>query len=133
MRVVQLQVNLFFSRKKGFGNFLLEKAFNNQCREQLDSLIARTFYFGGLPIHFAKNPYWIEMIKFAANNNLPGYVPPVYNKLKTTLLQKEKARIEKLLRTIKDTWKEKGLGIVSDGCTDVQKRPFINFMTTSEK
>uniref|UniRef100_A0A7N2LNF3 Uncharacterized protein n=1 Tax=Quercus lobata TaxID=97700 RepID=A0A7N2LNF3_QUELO len=73
------------------------------------------------------------MIKFAANNNLAGYVPPGYNKLRTTLLQKEKAHIEKLLRAIKDTWKEKGLSIVSDGWTDVQKRPLINFMATSQK
>ena len=45
----------FFQRKKGVGNSPLEKAFNNQCQEQLDSLIARTFYFVGLPFHFAKN------------------------------------------------------------------------------
>ncbi|XP_030940040.1 uncharacterized protein LOC115964964 [Quercus lobata] len=125
----------FFPKKKGvgIGNSPLERAFNNQCREQLDCLIARTFYSAGLPFHFAKNPYWIEMIKFAANNNLAGYVPPGYNKLRTTLLQKEKAHIEKLLRAIKDTWKEKGLSIVSDGWTDVQKRPLINFMATSQK
>ena len=55
------------------------------------------------------------MIKFVANNNLAGYIPPGYNKLRTTLLQKEKAHIEKLLRAINDTWKEKGLSIVSDG------------------
>nr|XP_023911294.1 uncharacterized protein LOC112022899 [Quercus suber] len=96
-------------------------------------LIARTFYSAGLPFHFAKNPYWIEMIKFAANNNLVGYVPPGYNKLRTTLLRKERAHIEKLLRSIKDTWKKKGLSIVSDGWTYVQKRPLINFMATSEK
>ena len=111
----------------------MEKAFNNQCREQLDSLIARTFYFVGLPFHFTKNPYWIEMIKFAANNNLVGYVPPGYNKLRTTLLHKERAHIEKLMKSIKETWKEKGLSIVSDGWTDIQKRPLINFMATSEK
>ena len=86
----------------------MEKAFNNQCREQLDSFIARTFYSAGLPFHFAKNQYWIEMIKFAAKNNFMGYIPPGYNKLRTTLLQKERAHIEKLLRSIKDTWKEKG-------------------------
>ncbi|XP_030963547.1 uncharacterized protein LOC115984664 [Quercus lobata] len=97
------------------------------------SLITRTFYSAGLPFHFAKNPYWIEMIKFAANNNLVGYIPPGYNKLRTTLLQKERAHIEKLLRSIKDTWKEKSLSIVSDGWTDVQKRPLINFMATSQK
>ena len=76
----------FFQKKKGVRNFPLERAFNNQCREQLDSLIARTFYSAGLPFHFAKNPYWIEMIKFAVNNNLAGYIPPGYNKLRTTLL-----------------------------------------------
>ncbi|KAM3682215.1 hypothetical protein ACJW30_12G056500 [Castanea mollissima] len=102
-------------KKKGVGNPTLEMCFNNQCREQLDSLIARTFYSAGLPFHFAKNPYWIEMIKFACNNNLAGYIPPGYNKLRTTLLHKEKVHIEKLLKTIKDTWKERGLSIVSDG------------------
>ena len=73
------------------------------------------------------------MIKFAVNNNLVGYIPPGYNKLKTTLLQKERTHIEKLLKLIKDTWKEKSLSIVSDGWTDVQKRLLINFMATSEK
>ncbi|XP_030936441.1 uncharacterized protein LOC115961638 [Quercus lobata] len=72
-------------------------------------------------------------VAFRSNNNLAGYIPPGYNKLRTTLLQKERAHIEKLLRSIKDTWKEKGLSIVSDGWTDVQKRPLINFMATSEK
>ena len=123
----------FQKKKKGVGNSPLEKAFNNQCREQLDSFIARTFYSAGLPFHFTKNPYWIKMIKFVANNNLVGYVPLGYNKLRTTLLHKERAHIEKLLKSIKETWKEKGLSIVSDGWTDIQKMPFINFMATSEK
>ena len=123
----------FFQRKKGVGNSPLEKAFNNQCREQLDSLIVRTFYSAGLPFHFSKNPFWIEMIKFVTNNNLVGYIPPGYNTLRTTLLHKERVHIEKLLMSIKDTWKEKGLSIVSDGWTDVQIMPLINFMATSKK
>ena len=36
----------------------LEKAFNMQCREQLDAEIARMFYLGGLPFHLARNPYY---------------------------------------------------------------------------
>ena len=120
-RVVQLQVIHFFQKKKRVENSPLERAFNNQCRKQLDSLIAKTFYSAGLPFHFAKNSYWIEIIKFAANNNLANYIPPGYNKLRTTLLQKERTHIEKLLRSIKDIWKEKGLRIVSDGWTNVQK------------
>nr|XP_023919017.1 uncharacterized protein LOC112030572 [Quercus suber] len=65
--------------------------------------------------------------------SLPTDSPTSYNKLRTTLLQKERAYIEKLLRSIKDTWKEQGLSIVSDGWIDVQKRPLINFMATSKK
>ena len=120
-RVVQLQVIHFFQKRKRVENSPLERAFNNQCRKQLDSLIAKTFHSAGLPFHFAKNSYWIKMIKFAANNNLANYIPPGYNKLRTTLLQKERAHIEKLLRSIKDIWKEKGLRIVSDGWTNIQK------------
>ena len=56
-----------------------------------------------------------------------GYIPPGYNKLRTTLLLKERTHIEKLLRSIKDTWKEKGLSIVSDGWTDVQKKATYQF------
>ena len=70
------------------------------------------------------------MIKFAAKNNFVGYIPPCYNKLKTTLLQKERTHIEKLLRSIKDTWKEKGLSIVSDRWTNVQKMLLINLIAT---
>ncbi|KAL4614668.1 hypothetical protein ACB092_07G069900 [Castanea dentata] len=87
---------------------------SSTATKQLDSLIARTFYSAGLPFHFAKNPYWIEMIKFACNNNLADYIPPSYNKLRTTLLHKEKVHIEKLLKSIKDTWKERGLSIYKD-------------------
>ena len=37
-----------------------------------------------------------------------------------------------MLGTIKETWKEKSLSIISDGWTDPQ-RPLINFLDTSEK
>ena len=48
-------------------------------------------------------------------------------------MQKERGHVDKWLGSIKETWKEKGLSIVSDGWTDIQKRPLINFMATSEK
>jgi hypothetical protein len=38
--------------------------------------------------------------------------------LRTTLLQKERANVEKMLKPIKDDWKEKGMSVVSDGWTD---------------
>ncbi|KAK8930493.1 hypothetical protein KSP39_PZI016120 [Platanthera zijinensis] len=90
------------------------------------------FYSGGLPFHLARNPYYISSYKFAANHNLDGFVPPGYNALRTTLLQKEKSNITRMLQPIKDTWPQKGISLVSDGWTDAQRRPLINFMAASE-
>ncbi|XP_073046049.1 uncharacterized protein [Primulina eburnea] len=63
---------------------------------------------------------------------LRGYLPPGYNLLRTTLLQREKAHIEKLLEPTKETWKQKGVSICSDGWSDVQRRPLINIMAVCE-
>jgi hypothetical protein len=37
-----------------------------------------------------------------------------------------------MLKPIKDGWKEKGVSVVFDGWTNLQRRPLINFMATSE-
>ncbi|GJZ63698.1 hAT dimerization domain, ribonuclease H-like domain protein [Tanacetum coccineum] len=49
--------------------------------------------------------------KFAAANKIDGYVPPSYNKLRTTLLQKEKDNVHRQLEPLRSTWKEKGVTI----------------------
>ena len=72
-------------------------------------------YSGGIPFHFTRNPHYVNSYKYAANNMITSYVPMGYNALKTTLLQKERANVEKMLKPIKDGWKEKGVSVVSDG------------------
>ena len=83
-----------------------------------------------MSFHFARNPYYARAFKSVSQ--LPGYVPPSYNALRTTLLQKEKSNIENLLEPIKKTWNEKGVSICNDGWSDAQRRPLINIMTVSE-
>jgi hypothetical protein len=109
----------------------VSKAFNNEARDHLSAQIARLFYAAGLPFNVARNPYFFSAFSYAANTSISGYIPPSYNALRTSLLQREKANIMKLLQPIKETWAEKGVSIVSDGWTDVQKRPLINFMAIS--
>ncbi|XP_030477544.2 uncharacterized protein LOC115694594 [Syzygium oleosum] len=124
-----------YSRKRKIGSGSegsLEHAFNMGQREHLDYEIARMFYSGGLPFNLAKNPYFISAFTYAANHNLAGYVPPKYNLLRTTLLQKEKANIDGLCATIRNMWKEKGVSIVSDGWSDSHRRSLINFMAVSD-
>ncbi|XP_074308360.1 uncharacterized protein LOC141643211 [Silene latifolia] len=105
---------------------------NIQSRNHLDAEIARMFYTGGLPFNLARNPYYVRSYSFAASNQIPGYTPPGYNKLRTTLLQQEKQNVERLLEPIKSTWKEKGVSVVSDGWSDSQRRPLINVMVACE-
>ncbi|KAG5524531.1 hypothetical protein RHGRI_031254 [Rhododendron griersonianum] len=110
----------------------LEKAYDKNKRDQLHAEIARMFYSGGLPFNLARNPYYVTSYQFAANNPLSGYIPPRYNLLRTTLLQQEKTNVERLLLPIKGTWRGKGVSIVSDGWSDSQRRPLINFMAVTE-
>lgn len=69
---------------------------------------------------------------FACNNALGGYSPPSYNKLRTTLLVQEKTHVERLLNPLKSTWPVKGVSIVSDGWSDAQRRPLLNFLAVTE-
>ena len=72
-------------------------------------------YSGGLSFHLSRNPFYVSSYTYVASNMITGFVPPGYNLLRTTLLQKERANIEKYLEPIKSTWKEKGVSIVCDG------------------
>ncbi|XP_058766128.1 uncharacterized protein LOC131639665 [Vicia villosa] len=110
----------------------IEGSFNTQARETLDSEITRMFYFAGLPFHLARNPHFRRALSIAANSSIPGYQPPGYNKLRTTLLIKERQHVENLLQPIKNSWNQKGVTIVSDGWSDPQRRPLINFMVVTE-
>ncbi|GKC65137.1 hypothetical protein Tco_1097735, partial [Tanacetum coccineum] len=85
----------------------LARAFDTNTRAQLDQEIARMFYTGGLSFNLARNPYYWRSSTFVANQNLGSYVPPSYNKLRTTLVQLEKENVERLLQPIKDTWKKR--------------------------
>ena len=96
-------------------NSPLERAFQNNARHELDSRIARMFYTGGLPFNFARNPYYRSSYSYAATHSIQDYVPPRYNALRTTLLQRKRAHVERLLKPIMDFWLENGVSIVSDG------------------
>ena len=119
-------------RRKVTVNSTLEKVFQNNARHDLDSRIARMFYIGGLPFNFARNLHYRSSYAYAATHNIPGYLPPEYNALRTTLLQKERAHVKRFLKPIKGSWLENGVSIVSDRWSDPQKRPFINIMIVSD-
>lgn len=68
---------------------------------------------------------------YATIHSILDYIPPGYDILRTTLLQKERAHDERLLKLIKDFWIENGVNIVFDGWSNPQRRPLINIMAVS--
>ena len=96
-RDIQLPTKGNEKMRKRRGVSAIECSFNLEVRSQLDELIARMFYTVGLPFNLARNPYFRKAFMFAANRPIGGYVPPSYNKLRTTLLVQEKTHVERML------------------------------------
>ncbi|KAF8388144.1 hypothetical protein HHK36_026810 [Tetracentron sinense] len=119
--------------KKRKGDNSIVKSFNVAARDELDHLIARTFYASGLSFNLIKSPYFRQVIKHACDSQLKGYTVPTYDRLRTTLLQAEKANVVLHLSLIRQSWARKGVSIVSNGWTDSNwKRSLINFMAVLE-
>ncbi|GFY85676.1 hypothetical protein Acr_04g0004140 [Actinidia rufa] len=76
-------------------------------RDVADKEATRMFYASGLPFNFARSPYFRKYSLTLANSRLAGYVPPSFDRLRTTLLAQEKVHINR------------------------QRRPLINVMAAS--
>ncbi|XLS94186.1 hypothetical protein HN51_070194, partial [Arachis hypogaea] len=100
-----IQVNLIKKKKKR-ATGPLEKAFNVNARETLDLYIVKIFFSSRLLFHLAKNLYFVKAFSYAANNYIDSYIPPRYNKLRTTVLEKEKQCVERMLGPTKNSWSE---------------------------
>lgn len=85
------------SKRRRGGKEPLAKAFNNKVRDHLSSEIARLFYSASLPFNVARNPYFISAFTYAANTSISGFLPPSYNAIRTTMLQREKLHTSSLL------------------------------------
>ncbi|XP_034217389.1 uncharacterized protein LOC117628957 [Prunus dulcis] len=116
-------------KKRDGMNGPFNRAFQNEAREQCDAEVARMFYTGGLSFHLARNPHYRN--SYFRASTLPGYVPPGYNALRTTLLQQEKGHVEQCLQPIKSTWSTKG-GINCD-VKYKDKHCITNFLIDSIK
>ena len=75
-----------------------------------------------LAFHFkvAHSPYFEEMV-CAFNDGPTGYKPPSYEKLRTMLVVKEKAHLEKAGVAMKMSWSVDGSSII-DGWLDSRSK-----------
>ncbi|KAJ4791668.1 HAT dimerization domain-containing protein-like [Rhynchospora pubera] len=110
----------------------LEKSWAVAARNEIDEEVARIFYTGCPSFNLAKNPHFIKSYVMLSESGIKGYKPPSYNKIRTTLLDRERVHVDRLLQPIRSTWARKGVSIVCDGWTDVQRRPLINFIAITD-
>eukprot|EP00253_Pinus_taeda_P032931 PITA_32931 len=108
----------------------MDKIFQKERREELDLTIA-FFYQNFISFNVGLSPLFIEMCRALTQGAPSGYVPPRSEKLRTTLLTKEKKEVQKMLEPIVASWPTFGVSIVSDGWTDPARHPIINFMVSS--
>ncbi|MCO5594625.1 hypothetical protein L7F22_048658 [Adiantum nelumboides] len=108
----------------------VEGMFKYASRESVDEAVTRYFYACGMPFVIARSPYFHEMVN-AISSFGKGYKAPNYEKLRTTLVESEVAKVSSRLAGIKSSWPHYGCSIVSDGWTDTAKRPLINLMFSS--
>ena len=110
----------------------MDKIYQQEKRDEVDLTIAFFFYLNFISFNVARSPMFIEMCRALVEQAPTRYVPPGSEKLRTTLLVKEKKEVDKILVPIKSTWVSSGVSIVSDGWTDAARHPLINFMVSSQ-
>jgi hypothetical protein len=59
------------------------------------------------------------------------YIPPGYNKMRTSLLDKGVTRMQGLMGDLKQSWLHSGCSIVMDGWKGIQQRPLLNIIVIS--
>jgi hypothetical protein len=110
----------------------ISTAFSKQDKELTDSAVAQFFYANGISFNVAKNPYFKRMVE-ALKCAPAGYKPPGINPLRETLLDKETERVKLQLLPFTDSLKTTGCTVTSDGWSNVQNRPLLNFLQVTPK
>jgi hypothetical protein len=93
----------------------------------MDKIIIKFFIGCGIPFNVIKSNHFKQMISTVGHYG-PGYLPPSYEKLRTTLLKEVKNDLIKDLDVVKGSWKETGCTITCDGWTSVDIRTILNIL-----
>ncbi|MCO5548983.1 hypothetical protein L7F22_002448 [Adiantum nelumboides] len=100
--------------------------FKNASGEEVDEAFARCFYACGLPFVLARSPYFQDMVSAIASFG-KGYKASNYEKIRTTLLDKEKAKICGQLTGTESSWEQ--LGSVSTHFLDAMCHSLLESFT----
>jgi hypothetical protein len=98
----------------------------------MDKIIVKKKFGCGTPFNVIKSNHFKHMICIIGHYD-PGYLPPSYEKLRTTLLKEVKNDPIKDLDVVKESWKETRCTITCDGWISVDNIPLLNILCVCPK
>lgn len=106
----------------------LVQSFRATALEEAQLAVAKAIYFTGSSLSMVNQDAWKSAWKKIGEFG-SGFTPPTYNHMRNQLLEKcylqTKENVERLIINTAD---QSGCTIVSDGWSNVQRRPLINIM-----
>eukprot|EP01018_Ginkgo_biloba_P004216 Gb_09014 [translate_table: standard] len=108
----------------------IQSFFEIENKGEVELSIVRFFYGNGISFNVARSPYYGEMVK-AIIGASSGYKPLGFEKLHTTLVDKEKPRIKEEVVPLKHAWSIDGCSIIMDGWTNIRNYPLVNIIVSS--
>jgi hypothetical protein len=97
----------------------------------VDAKVARFLCACSVPFNVLCSPYWHGMVRAINEKASKGYKNPNYEKDRTVLLDREKAKIEAGHSRLTNEWSEVGVSIVSNGWTSIRNQHLINVIGVS--
>jgi hypothetical protein len=98
--------------------------------DEVDAKVVRILYVCGIPFNVLRSPYWHDMVK-AINKDPKGYKSPIYEKVGTMLLDKERTKIQRAMMRFTDEWGDYEVSIVSDNWKNIRNQHLINILGVS--
>ena len=119
------------SNKASFGKQTMLPDMIKACaKKEADTAIARMFFANGLAFNLAESRYFKEACAAVVRSGA-GYVPPSRKSISTTLLDNEVRSVDIRVNSHLSDTVNTGLTMISDGWSNVQNRPLINFLSVT--
>ncbi|KAK8916390.1 hypothetical protein KSP39_PZI022795 [Platanthera zijinensis] len=123
------EINNYFAPRTSSGSQPSIKSIlaSKQVVHRADMAVARWFYDSCIPMNALNSIYAQKAIDTIAAIG-PGYKFPTYYMMIVNLLRDCKEECKLLVEAHRNSWKESGCTIMSDGWTDIRSRTLINFL-----
>jgi len=113
--------------KKIGGTKTLNQFWKPVEKQEIDNVVVEFFYACAIPFNMARSPYFKNILKNYIDFG-KGYVPPIYEALRTTFLSKTNDRVTNKLDEIRQSSKHTSCTILSDGWSNLCHHPLINVL-----